>query len=266
MRTSRRPPLSRIDKNTPGTEPHRATLRVRATVTPANVPNLRVYFASFDLDDPSATGTPIDTTAADGVDNNGHVNSSKSGNFATATGVACTNASAGTSPLYISKITCPVSGTTTSAHFQVTMQPGDNFTVAASLSDTYRDELQVNTSAGTNLINTAGQTIPISGQPNPNGVRGIRTDMLTVWRRLHIEVDSMGQAQENYVRGNVIDGFSVDRSRTKTIPVVTDSLEPNRFENGRMELTKFVLLEANWKHCEQIVNHSQARKRAPLLE
>ena len=169
------------DKNTPGDNTDRATIRVKATIAPANVPNLNVYFASFDVDDPSANVTPIDTNGSDGNDNNGHVNNSKSGEFSTAIGVSCTGDSTGSSPLHISKIACPVSNNTTSANFKVTMQPGDNFAVAASLISTYRDSIRVSSSAGANLINSASQIIPISGESNPNNVQGIRTKMLTVW-------------------------------------------------------------------------------------
>lgn len=226
------------DKNTPGDNTDRATIRVKATIAPANVPNLNVYFASFDVDDPSANVTPIDTNGSDGNDNNGHVNNSKSGEFSTAIGVSCTGDSTGSSPLHISKIACPVSNNTTSANFKVTMQPGDNFAVAASLISTYRDSIRVSSSAGANLINSASQIIPISGESNPNNVQGIRTKMLTVWRRLHIEVDSMGTVSGNDVSGNFNGSQNIASSGNTTLNVtVTNPLEINRFENGRLVVT-----------------------------
>lgn len=222
------------DKNTTIDATDRATLRVKATVAPANVPNLRVYFASFDLDDPSAAGTPVDTTANDGVDNFGNVSNSKSGEFSNATGVTCANISTGAAPLHVSKIDCPVSNTTTSANFKVTMQPGDNFAVSASLIDAYRNEIRVNTSAGANLINNANQIIPISSEPNPNNVRGIRTKILTVWRRLHIEVDSMGNVTGNSATGNFAAPQTIGTGDTTLSLNVAASLKTNRFENGRL--------------------------------
>ena len=146
------------------------------------------------------------------------------------------------------------------------MQPGDNFAIAASLDGVYRDGIRVDTNAGTNLLDAAGQTIPISGQTNPAGIRGIRTNMLTVWRRLHIEVDSMGQAQENYVRGNVIDAFSLDRLRTKTIPVQTNPLEVDRFENGRMEFafaTAHFLVVSNTANTVTVKNFTTSDMVVP---
>lgn len=225
------------DKNTAMDSTDRAIIRVKAIVLPANVPTLNVYFASFDLDDPSAPGLPVDTTANDGVDNYGQVNNSKSGGFSTATGVSCAGASNGAAPLYISKIACPVSGTETSAHFQTTMQPGDNFTIFASLAEAYRDEIRVNASAGTSLTNSATQTIPISGEGNPSNVRGIRTRMLTVWRRLHIELDTMGEIQGNFTTGTIAVGFTIAPGQTAPILTSTSAnLQENEAQNGRIQI------------------------------
>lgn len=226
------------DKNAPSDGTDRATLRVKATVAPANVPNMNVYFASFDLDDPSATGLPIDTTGNDGVDNNGDVGGSKSGDFSNSASGACgASGTTGTVALHIRTIDCPVSNNTTSTDFKVTMQPGDNFAVAATLDDTYRrDAIRVNTMDGSRLINAASQIIPISGEPNSNNVQGIRTDMLTVWRRLHIEVDSMGNVTGNHVKGVIPTAIRINTgNQTLTVNV---PLEPNRFENGLMVIGK----------------------------
>ncbi|MGI8640246.1 MAG: hypothetical protein ACR2MG_09820, partial [Pyrinomonadaceae bacterium] len=58
--------------------------------------------------------------------------------------------------------------------------------------------------------------------------------MLTVWRKLHIEVDSMGNAADNKVEGTLAEDRKVGTG-TKTLQVtVTPALEVNRFENGRM--------------------------------
>ncbi len=222
------------DRNTAADVTDRATLRVKATVAPANVSNLRVYFTSFDLDDPSATATPVDTTGADGVDNNGVVGGSRSGQFSNATGVTCANISTGAAPLHVSRIDCPVNNTTTSANFRVTMQPGDNFAVATSLFEAYRNELHLNTTAGANIINNANHVIPISGEANPNNVRGLRTRMLTVWRRLHVEVDSMEDASGNSVSGSFAGPQTIGVGDTTLNITVATPLESNRFENGRL--------------------------------
>lgn len=227
------------DKNAPGDGTDRATLRVKATISPANVSNLKVYFASFDLDDPSANAAPIDTYASDGNDNNGLVNNSKSGGFSTAAGVTCANASAGTSPPYVSKIECPVTNNTTSANFKVTMQPGDNFAIAASLVSDYRDEIKINSSAGKNLINNANQTIPVSGEANTDNVRGLRTKMLTVWRKIHLEIDKMTPVtNNNHVTGSFTAAVTIRPGQNAfNVPIMTSNnqnLEVGRFLYGRV--------------------------------
>lgn len=212
----------------------RSLVKVDATVTPA-IPGLKIYFGLFDLDDPSATGPPIDTTNADGKDNNGEVDGSKSGNFITLTGSACDNRVAGTAPNYVSTTECPVEfGGISTAYFRTTMQPGDNFAIAASLDSAYRNGIAVDATDGSRLINSANQTIPISGQANPDNVAGIRTNMLTVWRKLHIEIDSMGAATGNNVQGTFTQKQKISIG-TVTLPVtVASPLEPNRFENGKI--------------------------------
>ncbi|HLA96408.1 MAG TPA: hypothetical protein VK612_11860, partial [Pyrinomonadaceae bacterium] len=72
----------------------RSLVKVKAQVAPAAA-NLTVYFGSFDLDDPSAMGVPIDPLGADGKDNNGAVTTSKSGDFTVPTGITCDNSATG---------------------------------------------------------------------------------------------------------------------------------------------------------------------------
>lgn len=212
-------------------------VKVKATVLPA-ASNLKVYIGSFDLDDPSASGPPIDNAAGvDGNDNNGLVNTSKSGDFASASGGPCANSISGAAPSYVSTIDCvTASDGTVSAGFIVTMQPGDNFAIAASVGGDYRNGLRVNTADGSQIVNGAGQTVHVSGQSNTDNIAGIRTGMLTVWRRLHIEVDTMTPPHENYVRGNVNGNTTIAVGRTKTLNLTAASLDENQFENGRMEL------------------------------
>jgi hypothetical protein len=193
------------DKINPTDTTDRATLRVKATVSPA-IPGLTVYFASFDLDDPSAKGLPVDTTNVDGKDNNGDVNGSKSGEFINPTGGDCLAPETGTSANdYVSKINCTSLTTTASvsSNYKVTMQPGDNFAVAASLSRDYRNYIKVNSISGNELTDYASRVTHINGQVNTANSPGIRTEMLTVWRKLHIEIDSMGAVTGNKVSGTI---------------------------------------------------------------
>lgn len=221
------------DKNTPTDGTDRSILRVRANVAPSGIPNLNVYFASFDLDDPSANTPPIDANMSVGDDNNGAVNGSKSGEFVQPASGCMPPVTAGN----VSKIECSVLNKGASTNHMVTMQPGDNYAVAASLVEAYRSAIHLDPNAGENLVNAANQVIPISGEANPNSVQGIRTRMLTTWRRLHIEVDSMGVASGNKVEGTMTETKKISTG-TRTLMVnptnPAGSLEPDRFENGRM--------------------------------
>lgn len=235
---------------------NQSILNVHAVVQPGGT-NAQVYFASFDLDDPSATGLPIDRTNNDGHDNNGNgsVLNSSSGEFQNGQGDNCSTA---VTQNNVSRIRCPIlapSDKDVYTSYKVTMQPGDNFALAASLNEVYRDTLTINPNAGENIVNLLGQTIHISGTANVNNVQGIRTDMLTVWRRLHIEVDSMGNVgPSNNIAGTItaINQYSDPNCNPPPPPspppcystlvgydVTTSNgtpLERSRFSNGRISM------------------------------
>ena len=139
------------------------------------------------------------------------------------------------------------------------MQPGDNFAIAVSLSDSYRDAIRIVPQNGTELLNMEGNVIHISGDQNEDQNAGIRTKMLTVWRRLHIEVDSMSEARENYVRGNISGAKVIPVRRSATLNVLAPDLEANRFENGRLELayiTSFMDVISNTANTVTVKNLS----------
>jgi hypothetical protein len=118
--------------------------------------------------------------------------------------------------------------------FTVTMQPGDNFAVAASTNNAYLGTVTID---GTNLKDNANTQIPVTSACSGSAVNACRTDMLTVWRRLHIEVDSMAAATGNNVQGNFPSTVTIT-SGANTLTVNTPTpLEVNRFENGRLTFT-----------------------------
>jgi hypothetical protein len=114
-----------------------------------------------------------------------------------------------------------------STEFTVTMQPGDNFVVAASTDQTYLNGVTIN---GTGLQDSSGNQLPTS--------QAKRTDMLSVWRRLHIEVDSMRESDGNFALGNIATTTRLRSHETVTINLnptsPTTQLEENRFEGGRL--------------------------------
>lgn len=145
------------------------------------VPNKTVYLKSFDVDDatPEAfdkdpnTGQPvIDTNGRAGNDNRS-VDPAylPTGSFPAATTSATR------------QILLDANGEA-SVFFIATMCPGDNFRVAMSENAADLNLLQVSNSAG------AGYIAPDSDQ-QPFNFPGLVSPMLTVWRRLYLEIDSM---------------------------------------------------------------------------
>ncbi len=168
------------DKETPSDTTNRAKVRIKATISPV-VENVEVHFKSFDLDDPSSNALPLDDeTLAE--DNRGEVNGNKEGVLDeggnTITAVTDSNGVA-------------------SVVLTVTKQPGDNFAVVASKDGNYLANISVQ---GVELKN-GSQTVSTSETTSQNPA--IRTEMLTVWRKFHIEVDDMGVVTNNKETGTI---------------------------------------------------------------
>ncbi|HLL88772.1 MAG TPA: hypothetical protein VK324_05680 [Tepidisphaeraceae bacterium] len=152
------------DKTSPTDTFERDRVTVRAQVWPVPPKPVKVYFQSYDVDDPSADAE-IDPNGTAGLDNIGTTPGQR-GNFP----------SEGTN--YRAPAFTDDAGRAIQI-FQTTMQPGDNFRVAAAL-------------AGPELDKITDNTVPPSGAQMPAGTyAGRLSDMLTVWRRLWIERDHM---------------------------------------------------------------------------
>ena len=259
------------DDKVPDDPVDRRKIRVKAQYNRA-VSGVRVYFRSFDVDDPSADVVPIDGNDAPGSkswnDNNGTVN----GNNETRAGVfsvpvsnppnpnGCQPFTSGT----VSGFSCLTDATGAAiVDFTVTMQPGDNFTVAASPDQAYIRDLVLATD-GINLIDAGGVQIPVTTSESntcmSSSVAACRADMLTVWRRIHLEVDSMGNVgTANKVEGTITEvGLATDPACNPPAPpdqstgppcyptVVAfevtaadgQPLEYGRFQNGRIVVGK----------------------------
>ncbi len=108
------------------------------------------------------------------------------------------------------------------------MQPGDNFKVFASANDkliAYLTDAIVEANT-----NDAGATTDARLQP-------LASDRLTVWRRVHIERDSMGNVTFNVINGNIT--LTVDNGNGTSTVLTDQSLNEtptaaNRFEHGRL--------------------------------
>jgi hypothetical protein len=181
----------------------RRAVTVRAIIGEpiAGVP---VHFASFDVDDPSHDSRPVDPNGAAGNDNRGQP---RNGEITQAT--ALTNAAG-------------IAETT----LRVGLQPGDNYRVAASCKSGYLDAVTVQ---GLELVDAEGQVLPSE--------RADASEMLTVWRRLHVEVDSMGLVSGNTISGIVLGASARRFSSTTTVTLdLNEKLERQRFRGGLLEI------------------------------
>lgn len=195
------------DDDTPGDTVNRQLIRVTASISESRA-GVRIYFGNFDLDDPSSDPV-IDTNGNTGDDNNGAVNNNSAGHLASTS--ALTNSSG-----------------VASVNFTVTRQPGDNFAIAAGVDQNAVSGVTVN---GTALMSGGGASIDV----NCDGTDLVcRSEMLTVWRRLHIEADSMNESQGNFVNGNFAETRRVNAFDTEVQVNTSQQLEVNRFQNGRL--------------------------------
>jgi hypothetical protein len=168
-----------------------------------------VSFRSFDPDDPSSDAPPVDPNGSAGGDNRGREGAGNLGSPWAQTGAD------------------GVARTT----LQLTLQPGDNFKVAATCSD--GSSLDGITVDGTDLRDAGGSLLPTS--------QAGASDLLTVWRRVHVEIDSMGLVSGNEVTGSVVKASpNVDRKQTALQVDRTLEVGPvgnGRFQGGRLTLS-----------------------------
>ena len=193
------------DKQTYADEsPDRQKVRVVATYIGPVLENRHVYFKSFDVDDPS-TSTIIDPLGNVGNDNH--------------------PPGAGT----LSPIEMVTDGDGKArVTLTVGMAPGDNYRVAASLDNAKLQEPYLT------------QTMADTDAPPP-GV--VFSPMLTVWRKLHLELDSMeavltSGAEQNQLVGTAVSyAYNSDTNETtvrlgKDLEDCWEEDKASHFENG----------------------------------
>jgi hypothetical protein len=208
------------DKQNPGDVTNHAVVLVTATLN-VMTNNIPVYFTAFDVRD-STHVMPLFGVTDTTLDN---VGSPRQGTLAGWMGL--------TDQYGIVR-----------TNFTVTMQPGDNFRVVASCDPNFASNYHADPNSTTGAI--------IDNNGDPIGANYV-TPMLTVWRRLHVEVDSMANVVGNSVNGNIT-GISGTASVGATQVVVSVNLRtgltprddsPNlsdatpangRFENGQVTI------------------------------
>jgi len=210
------------EQNEPGGQMH-DKVKVRVTVEPTlpTFHTMTVYVKDFDVDDPTQNRLPGDKqnpcdpndTASQrkGEDN---MQSSK------------------LNPTGDRSATIPGGQDHVDFEYQLYLvHPGDNWVVAASFSQSQLGTIDIDTATGTTLRFT---TTPSTQVP-----AAWCTEMLTVWRTLHIEEDSMKAptGNENAVlTGAVAMMESAANGPKKVFVPTTDALESGRFEGGSIEI------------------------------
>jgi len=196
------------------------------------LPNGTVYLKAFDVDDPTPatvdTTGEIDTNGTDGDDNHGEAKagdifgfSSKEGEFVI-------------SETPEAQVTLDANGEA-ELDFVITMQPGDNFRVVCAFDEDELDNVQVTDDSASGYLSPDDE--------HPSGFNGAASPMLTVWRHLWLEFDSMGPPEENQAVGggtehvnsqiSYVDGLthlSGNQSRIISLDSLRD--EDDAFEKG----------------------------------
>jgi hypothetical protein len=117
--------------------------------------------------------------------------------------------------------------------FEVGMQPGNNYRIAATvIPDSNLNSLQVNDPV-------ANYYVPASGEKIRGGFDGALSPLLTVWRKLTLEFDSMSAAVGNARAGTlrkVIPGVPKSNQSTLIFDVLNPDVDHNELENGNVTI------------------------------
>lgn len=186
------------DASTPtGPANNRVQIRAQLNQAKSGVP---VTFAVFDVDDPSSRDVNLDRESA-GADNLGPLKPPPTN--------AVTNASG-----------------TAIVEFEVSLRPGDNYRAVASLQGSSGlTGITAKQDDGTNA------RLFKDGNAMQQTNRTKFSEMLTVWRRIRLETDSMGVPSGNSVTGMVtaVAGSGRDKKVTTSATLVDSA---NRFVGG----------------------------------
>lgn len=203
---------------------------IKAKLTVKPIEAVKIYFDSFDVDDPSKDHPPVDNEA-DAEDNRPPVGT-KSGQFTGEVGGILEQSFDDQEETF---------------EFQVTHHPGDNFRVVGNgdrdfLTDSENDDsvLGANNADKLRIINKHIAGTPIDREVREN--THYASDVLTVWRFLHVEIDSMGVVTGNEVSGEIVDMAPKDSTLANRLFVNNNILDDNSVnlssavpENGRFE-------------------------------
>lgn len=182
----------------------RDKVEVKVTLSVDPIEDVDVFFDSFDVDDPTSDKRPVDDQAGDEAsdeDNRG-ASPSRTGRFVKNDGTNDEDGDGVKKQKFSTK--------TATFRFQVTMQPGDNFRVAGNGDRDFLLQLH-NPDKDYKTNNPDKQRIIDRFAKTSAAEKEVRdsdkyvSNALTVWRRMHVEQDSMAAfpaapaAQSNYI-------------------------------------------------------------------
>jgi hypothetical protein len=209
-------------------------VNIKAKIS-ANVAGVPVYFWSYDLDDPSSSTLPLDDETLE-YDNRVifHI------------GDLCPDLNCNFDPVAEAyKVLTDSNGEAVMTFQLVGAHLGDNYAISATTKQNETPQIEVD---GISLRNS------VTGRLLQESVD--RTPMLTAWRTLHLEVDSMGTVQNNFWRTSTTDQYVVGQSQV-TIPL-RGTIESRRFENGGMQLSGNSLLNIAYNNSTSLTVFSSA--------
>jgi hypothetical protein len=264
------------EQKTPGSTVITSSVTLRVTFSAPLVRDELIYFNSFDLDDPSAETQFVDPNdgGTDGMDGTyagsptppiAYTKDNDNRGFPIVMGVANATNKQGVfrgtdiqnwvGGMY--RKSSPKDATVLSIeHFWVSKMPGDNYRVALSNDDGFISKLRNRDHFdGLDIVNSCTETP--TGICEPIATQWI-SDVLTVWRTLHLEVDQMAKPnwEQNGIVKGVFKNFSGQLSSltlfrdiqsnatASTIPPLFNPLEPlkdlspsGRFGEGGLRIT-----------------------------
>jgi hypothetical protein len=225
------------DKETPTDRDNKRLIKV-SVQTSGFLVGTPIYFRSFDPDDRSTDDPLVDCTNDQGNDNRGQNDQFYADSIGMTPATSVNTDAAGLAVVY----------------FAVTTFAGDNFIIAASADQQYLNTVAVDAQQGSVNFGIGLRDGNGMGNALPNK-SVVVSEMITVWRRFHVEVDTMGKVRDN-LRASPPVPENNAKGMITTIEVNTDplypnttkinsiftvsggaSLEPRRFELGVIRIT-----------------------------
>ncbi len=246
-------------------QPARDKVTLQVTLSAPVPSEFKLYLRSLDVDDPSSQSAeldPNDTATTAGTypntsigytpheDNRGSAGV-KSGRFVARASDVEVPQNALTDPqgvqYFPATVVFKANDKSKDVDFQVTKQPGDNFRVLASCDPDFLNDAvnQDNQQHGLDIRIATAQAgaAPLALLPQHSSWQ---SEVLTVWRRLHVERDSMHNPNQGGIRRNTVTGTIINVQPIPPPPVL-----PNRCEATVTQLQRGGVALADLEDVDQ---------------